>query len=92
MLFPPSEIIGISSGIGTQEKAMSAVRALAPACSSSSRDRGIDNDGKKHVWGLEEVKRVRSEWNREGSDDGLDSRYRRELLELADGVMEVLLQ
>ncbi|KAL7429966.1 hypothetical protein ACHAXH_003507 [Discostella pseudostelligera] len=97
MLFPPFDILGRTTAIGIQEKAMRSVGAMAPAC-SSSRDRSIDldnNDNKKKnvaTWGLEEVKRVRSEWNREGSDDGLDSRYRRELLELADGVMEALLQ
>ena len=34
------------------------------------------------VWSLEEVKNGRSEWNREGSDDGLDQVYRRELMDL----------
>lgn len=97
MLFPPFDILGRTTAIGIQEKAMRSVGAMAPAC-SSSRDRSSDMDNnnikKKNAstWGLEEVKRVRSEWNREGSDDGLDSRYRRELLELADGVMEALLQ
>ena len=60
---------------------MRSAGAMAPACTS-----------RQSAWGLEEVKRVRSEWNREGSDDGMDSRYRRELLELADGVLEALLQ
>ena len=61
--------------------AMTAVRALAPAC----RER-TNND----KWGLEEVHLVRSEWNREGSDDGLDPVYRRELLVLTDEILEEL--
>jgi hypothetical protein len=95
MLFPPFDVLGRTSGIGIQEKAMRSVGAMAPACSSHHEQYSdmIDTNSKtKTTWGLEEVKRVRSEWNKEGSDDGLDSRYRRELLELADGVMEVLLQ
>jgi len=36
------------------------------------------------------VKRVKSEWNREGSGDGLDPIYRRELIDLVDGVLDVL--
>ncbi len=38
--------------------------------------------------------RRRSEWNRKGADDdgGLDSVYRRELLDFANGVLEALLR
>lgn len=79
MLAPPSEIIGATASRGMKERAMSAVRALAPGCRANDES-----------WGLEEVKQVRSEWNREGSDDGLESVYRRELLDLVDGVLDVL--
>jgi hypothetical protein len=92
MLFPPFEILGRTFTLGIQEKAMRSVGAMAPACGiRQGPSSNIKVSGNK-VWGLEEVKRVRSEWNREGSDDGIDSRYRRELLELADGVLEALLQ
>mgnify|MGYP006954589595 CR=1 FL=1 len=37
--------------------------------------------------GLDRVKRARSEWNRERSDDGLDPVYRKELLDLTDEVL-----
>jgi hypothetical protein len=38
------------------------------------------------------VKRVRAEWNREGSGDGFDPVYRKELLDLVDvdGVLHML--
>eukprot|EP00581_Thalassiosira_minuscula_P032494 CAMPEP_0183785234 /NCGR_PEP_ID=MMETSP0739-20130205/66394_1 /TAXON_ID=385413 /ORGANISM="Thalassiosira miniscula, Strain CCMP1093" /LENGTH=619 /DNA_ID=CAMNT_0026029233 /DNA_START=148 /DNA_END=2007 /DNA_ORIENTATION=+ len=82
MLAPSlAERIGETASRGTKERALTAVRALGPGCREMS---GEEN------WGVEEVTSVRSEWNREGSDDGLDSVYRRELLELADGVLGVL--
>jgi len=82
MLAPTlAERIGETASRGTKERALTAVRALGLGCREMS---GEEN------WGVEEVTSVRSEWNREGSDDGLDSVYRRELLELADGVLGVL--
>lgn len=82
LLTPPTEIIGTMSSRGIKERAMSAIRAFGPGCKEVMDDIS---------WGMEEVKQVRKEWNREGSDDGLDSVYRRELLELVDGVIEALL-
>ena len=100
MLLPPTDIIGEVSSRGMKERALHAIRALAPGCSSKVEynDGDDEEDGttatyiKKSSWGIEEVKRVRSEWNREGSDDGLDTVYRRELLTLVDDVLEVLNQ
>jgi hypothetical protein len=63
---------------GIRQRALTAVRALAPACRERSGDA---------TWGLDRVKRARSEWNREGSDDGLDPVYRKELLDLTDEVL-----
>mgnify|MGYP000490908567 CR=1 FL=1 len=83
MLSPPVEVLGDTGSRGIKERALQSVRALAPGCIELSQ---------QPSWGVEEVKRVRSEWNREGSDDGLDSVYRRELLELVDGVLGVLQQ
>ena len=99
MLVPPTDIIGEVSSRGMKERALHAIRALAPGCSSKVEYDDDEEDGttttyikKKSSWGIEEVKRVRSEWNREGSDDGLDTVYRRELLNLVDDVLEVLHQ
>ena len=81
MLSPPSELIGETNSRDLKERALSAVRAMAPSCqelSSSNR------------WGIEELKRVRAEWNRQDSGDGLDPGYRKELLDLVDGVLGVL--
>jgi len=78
---PEEEDITVLQKRSIRTGAMTAVRALAPAC----RER-TNND----KWGLEEVQLVRSEWNREGSDDGLDPVYRRELLVLTDEILEEL--
>lgn len=87
MLVPPSDVIGATASRGIKERALTAVRVLAPGCQRLVNE----EEGEAAVpWGLEEVRSVRSEWNREGSDDGLDSVYRRELLQLVDGVLEVL--
>ena len=64
-----------------RQGAVTAVRALAPAC----RDRSGEA-----AWGTDGVERVRSDWNREGSDDGMDPVYRRELLDLTDEVLREL--
>jgi len=96
MLAPPTDVIGVTASRGIKERALSAVRALAPGCRQEEEEEGSseedDDTATLVVWGFEEVKNVRSEWNREGSDDGLDSVYRRELLDLVDGVLEVLQQ
>jgi hypothetical protein len=78
---PNEEDITVLQRRSIRTEAMTAVRALAPAC----RER-TNND----KWGVEEVQLVRSEWNREGSDDGLDPVYRRELLVLTDEILEEL--
>jgi len=85
MLAPPTEVVGEMSSRGIKERALSAVRAMAPSCQALYQE--VDGD---IVWGVEEVKRVRLEWNREGSGDGLDPVYRKELLDLVDGVLGVL--
>ncbi|KAL7541875.1 hypothetical protein ACHAXR_011810 [Thalassiosira sp. AJA248-18] len=93
LLAPPSEVIGATASRGIKERALGAVRALAPGCKEmAAKENGNDEDGTplSSSWGFEEVKQVRSEWNKEGSNDGLDSVYRRELLDLVDGVLEVL--
>ena len=97
MLLPPTDIIGEVSCRGMKERALHAIRALAPGCSTLQYNDGEEEDGTtinfiNKSWGIEEVKRVRSEWNREGSGDGLDTVYRRELLTLVDDVLEVLNQ
>jgi len=86
MLAPPTEVLGEMSSRGIKERALSAVRAMAPSCQAVYQEE-VDGD---IVWGVEEVKRVRVEWNREGSGDGLDPVYRKELLDLVDGVLGVL--
>ena len=78
MLSPPSGGLDDVTRRGIRQRAMTAVRALAPACREGSGD---------DAWGINDVKRVRSEWNREGSDDGLDPVYRKELLDLSDEVL-----
>ena len=78
---PNEEDITVYQRRSIRTEAMTAVRALAPAC----RER-TNND----KWGVDEVQLVRSEWNREGSDDGLDPVYRRELLVLTDEILEEL--
>ena len=85
MLAPPSEVVGEISARGIKERALSAVRAMAPSC-----QRHNDVEDSSDLWGVEEVKRVKSEWNREGSGDGLDPIYRKELIDLVDGVLDVL--
>jgi len=87
MLAPPTEVVGEMSSRGIKERALSAVRAMAPSCQTLYTQEEMDGD---IVWGVEEVKRVRVEWNREGSGDGLDPVYRKELLDLVDGVLGVL--
>ncbi|KAK1741197.1 putative nucleotide exchange factor [Skeletonema marinoi] len=87
MLAPPTEVVGEMSSRGIKERALSAVRAMAPSCQKVYAQEEVDGD---IVWGVEEVKRVRVEWNREGSGDGLDPVYRKELLDLVDGVLGVL--
>eukprot|EP00574_Skeletonema_japonicum_P001717 CAMPEP_0201741834 /NCGR_PEP_ID=MMETSP0593-20130828/47014_1 /ASSEMBLY_ACC=CAM_ASM_000672 /TAXON_ID=267983 /ORGANISM="Skeletonema japonicum, Strain CCMP2506" /LENGTH=641 /DNA_ID=CAMNT_0048236173 /DNA_START=124 /DNA_END=2049 /DNA_ORIENTATION=+ len=84
MLAPPTEVVGETSSRGIKERALSAVRAMAPSCQVYQ---DVDSD---IIWGVEEVKQVRAEWNREGSGDGLDPVYRKELLDLVDGVLGVL--
>mmetsp|Transcript_4892 Transcript_4892/g.10221 ORF Transcript_4892/g.10221 Transcript_4892/m.10221 type:complete len:635 (-) Transcript_4892:85-1989(-) len=86
MLAPPTEVLGEMSSRGIKERALSAVRAMAPSCQAVYQEE-VDGD---IVWGVDEVKRVRVEWNREGSGDGLDPVYRKELLDLVDGVLGVL--
>jgi hypothetical protein len=88
MLSPPTEVVGESSARGIKERALGAVRAMAPSCQVYHHQ--DDTNGSDNSWGVEEVKRVRAEWNREGSGDGLDPVYRKELLELVDGVLSVL--
>lgn len=83
MLAPPSDVVGEVSARGIKERALSAVRAMAKSCQRHVED-------SSDLWGVEEVKRVKSEWNREGSGDGLDPIYRRELIDLVDGVLDVL--
>ena len=85
MLVPPSDKIGSVASRGMKERAIHAIRALGPGCSIHQSDTVSSS------WGVEEVKKVRSEWNREGSDDGIDSVYRKELLDLVDSVLEVLI-
>lgn len=84
MLVPPTDKIGEVASRGMKERAMHAIRALGPGCSVHQRD---DTSAS---WGVEEVKEIRSEWNREGSDDGIDSIYRKELLDLVDSVLDAL--
>ncbi|KAL7434309.1 hypothetical protein ACHAXM_003978, partial [Skeletonema potamos] len=62
MLSPPTEVVGETISRGIKERALGAVRAMAPSCQLNQGDRGDS-------WGVEEVKRVRAEWNREGSGD-----------------------
>jgi hypothetical protein len=81
MLSPPPDAVGDVRGRGMRQGAVTAVRALAPAC----RDRSGEA-----AWGTDGVERVRSDWNREGSDDGMDPVYRRELLDLTDEVLREL--
>ena len=69
MLAPPTEVLGEMSSRGVKERALSAVRAMAPSCQALYTQEEGDGD---IGWGVEEVKRVRVEWNREGSEDGLD--------------------
>ena len=83
MLSPPDGTIGLVAERAVKERALRSASALGPWCRASSGDGS---------WGVDEVTKVRSEFNREGSGDGLDPTYRRELLELADGVLEVLRQ
>ena len=90
MLSPPADIIGEVASRGIKERALSAVRALGPGCIELEKAEESTQSSETVVWGVEEVKRVRSEWNKEGSGDGLDSVYRRELLDLVDGVLSVL--
>jgi len=85
MLVPPTEKVGSVASRGMKERAVHATRALAPGCSVHQSDTVSTS------WGVEEVKEVRSEWNREGSDDGIDSVYRKELLDLVDSVLDVLI-
>ena len=85
MLSAPSDIVGDQGAIGIKERALSAVGALGPSCQVMHASAGDD-----HVWGVGEVMKVRREFNREGSGDGLDPIYRKELLELVDGVLGVL--
>ena len=82
MLFPPSEVMGETGSRGIKERALSAVRVMAPSCQAYQTG--------SSVWGVDAVKRVKGEWNREGSGDGLDPVYRKELLDLVDGVLDVL--
>ncbi len=81
MLSVPSDVMGTQGAIAIKERALFAARALGPSC----RERY--NGGS---WGVEEVTKVRKEINREGSGDGLESTYRKELLELTDNVLSSL--
>ncbi|KAL7504733.1 hypothetical protein ACHAXN_002304 [Cyclotella atomus] len=94
MLSSPTELLGESQARSMKERAMSAIRALGPACKAyeaNSQCNGSQECAEGgSTWGLTEVLQVKSEWNREGSGDGLDSVYRRELLDLIDSVMQAL--
>lgn len=78
LLSAPSDAPG---WIGLRERALASVTTIAARCQE------VENN---QEWGVRDVERVRKEWNREGSGDGLDPEYRRELLELADGVLEMM--
>ena len=94
MLSPPIQLVGESQARSFKERALSAIRALGPVCKVNHQLQcsGSSNECTEEglSWGVPQIMRVRSEWNREGSGDGLDSVYRRELLELVDGVLEAL--
>jgi nucleotide exchange factor SIL1 len=96
MLAPPIKVVGESQARGMKEHALTAIRALGPACKANSQSQCSAPDNSEECaesgssWGVTQVRKVRSEWNREGSGDGLDSVYRRELLDLIDGVLEAL--
>jgi hypothetical protein len=96
MLAPPIKVVGESQARGMKEHALTAIRALGPACKANSQSQCSASDNSEECaesgssWGVSQVRKVRSEWNREGSGDGLDSVYRRELLDLIDGVLEAL--
>ena len=95
MLSPPIKLVGESQARNIKERALSAIRALGPACKANSQLQCSSNVGQECTqeslsWGTSQVRRIKSEWNREGSGDGLDSVYRRELLDLIDSVLEAL--
>lgn len=99
MLSPPIQVVGESFARGMKERALSAIRALGPACRmnhqlqcsiESTTNENRECTQEESSWGVSEIMKVKSEWNREGSGDGLDSVYRRELLDLIDGVLEAL--
>ena len=94
MLSPPLQLMGESQARSMKERALSAIRALGPACKVNHQlecsTSGQECTKEGLTWGVPQIQRVRSEWNREGSGDGLDSVYRRELLDLVDGVLEAL--
>jgi len=81
MLSVPSDVLGAQGAIAIKERALHATRALGPSC----RESHIFGD-----WGVEEVAKVRKEINREGSGDGLEPTYRKELLELIESVLSTL--
>jgi hypothetical protein len=96
MLSPPVQLVGVSQARSIKERALSAIRALGPGCKENfeSQCSTSDSDGEcvkeGPLWGVPQVLLVKAEWNREGSGDGLDSVYRRELLDLAESVLEAL--
>ncbi|KAL3785976.1 hypothetical protein HJC23_005685 [Cyclotella cryptica] len=96
MLSPPVQLVGVNQARSIKERALSAVRALGPGCRENleSQCKALGSSGEctddGQVWGVPQVLRVKAEWNREGSGDGLDSVYRRELLDLVDSVLEAL--
>jgi hypothetical protein len=93
MLSPPIQLVGESQGRSMKERALSAVRALGPGCKENLQSTCSSSSQEcsgQTLWGVSDVLRVKAEWNREGSGDGLDSVYRRELLDLADGVLDTL--
>ena len=95
MLSSPDAILGESQARSMKERAMSAIRALGPACKVNAQAQCGSSDSQECTdpgssWGVTDVLRVKSEWNREGSGDGLDSVYRRELLDLIESVLDAL--
>ncbi|KAL9183303.1 hypothetical protein ACHAXT_005090 [Thalassiosira profunda] len=85
MLAPPTDVLGGAAARGIQERALGAVRQLAPGCLARAARAGDEG-----AWGADEVRAVRAGWQRKGDDDGADAGYRGELLALADAVLEGL--
>ncbi|KAL7478026.1 hypothetical protein ACHAW6_003815 [Cyclotella cf. meneghiniana] len=94
MLSPPVQLVGVGQARSIKERALNAIRALGPGCRENLESQCSTSDSKcvneGLLWGVPQVLQVKAEWNREGSGDGLDSVYRRELLDLVESVLEVL--